>query len=221
MILQKTAHLLFAALLTASLNGYALVEHAAAQEHSTAASYPDGAHDHGGGEAESPNPLRIDPDLAIWTLVVFVVLLLVLRLVAWGPITEALQKRENSIAGEIAAAGAKHEEAKRLLAAHELKLASAADQIRELLEEARRDAEHTKQEIVAEAKSAANAERQRAVREVEIARDTALKQLAETSANMAVSLASSAVRQNLTAEQQSRIVRESLSLIGNGNANQN
>lgn len=176
--------------------------------------------EHGGAAAEA-NPVSISTDLAFWTLVVFVVLLIVLRLVAWKPITEALQKRENAIAGEIAAANAKHEDAKRLLAAHELKLASAADQIRELLEEARRDAEHTKQEIVAEAKSAANAERQRAVREVELARDTALKQLAETSANMAVSLASSAIRQNLTAEQQSRIVRESLSMIGNGNLNQN
>lgn len=172
---------------------------------------------HSGGS--EPNPMATDPDLAIFTAIVFIVLLVVLRAIAWKPIVEALQKRENAIAGEIAAANAKHEEAKRLLSAHELKLASAADQIRELLEEARRDAEHTKQEIVAEAKTAANAERQRAVREVELARDTALKQLAESSANMAISLASSAVRQNLTADQQSRIVRESLGMIGNGNQN--
>jgi F-type H+-transporting ATPase subunit b len=151
----------------------------------------------------------------MWTLLVFLVLLGVLWWFAWGPITKALQDRESGITSEIAAASAKHEDAKRLLAAHEAKLATAADEIRELLEEARRDAEHTKQEILAEAKSAALAERERAVREVEIARDAALKQLAETSANVAIKLASSAVRQNLTADQQSRIVRESLSMIGN------
>ena len=189
-----------------------------AQEHSDASD----AHavDHSDAAGKTPSPLTSDPDLAIFTAIVFLVLLVLLWWVAWGPITEALQVRENSIAGEIAAANLKHEDAKRLLAAHEAKLATAADEIRELLEEARRDAEHTKQEILSEAKSAALAERERAVREVELARDAALKQLAETSANMAIKLASSAVRQNLTAEQQSRIVRESLSMIGSG-PNQN
>jgi F-type H+-transporting ATPase subunit b len=167
-----------------------------------------------------PSPMKTDPDLAIWTLVVFLVLLGVLYWFAWGPIVEALEKRESAITGEIAAANLKHEDAKRVLAAHEAKLAAAADEIRELLEEARRDAEQTKLEIIAEAKNAANSEKQRAVRDVEMARDAALKQLAETSANMAIKLASTAVRQSLTAEQQSRIVRDSLSMIGNG-ANQN
>lgn len=176
---------------------------------------------HGAAASDPPSPLTTDPDLAIFTAIVFLVLLILLWWVAWGPITEALAARESHIGGEIAAASAKHEDAKRLLAAHEAKLATAADEIRELLEEARRDAEHTKQEILAEAKSAAHAERQRAVREVELARDAALKQLAETSANAAIKLASSAVRQNLTAEQQSRIVRESLSMIGSGASNSN
>jgi F-type H+-transporting ATPase subunit b len=179
------------------------------------------AHTDADGAAAMPHPLTTDPDLAMWTALVFVILLLVLRWFAWGPITEALAARESNITGEIAAASAKHEDAKRLLAAHEAKLATAADEIRELLEEARRDAEHTKQEILAEAKSAAHAERQRAVREVELARDAALKQLAETSANAAIKLASSAVRQNLTAEQQSRIVRESLNMISSGASNSN
>lgn len=212
---SRLARLALTVLLLAPTIELVGVNCARANEHGQSEAHGSASH-----QAESPNPLKVDPDLAIWTLVVFVVLLIVLRLVAWKPIVEALEERENSISGEIAAAASKHEEAKRLLAAHEAKLATAADQIRELLEEARRDAEHTKQEILAEAKNAANAEKQRAVREVEIARDVALKQLAETSANIAIKLASTAVRQNLTSEQQSRIVRDSLTMIGNG-ANQN
>jgi F-type H+-transporting ATPase subunit b len=208
----STAEILFVALVCFVLSG----DVRAQDTHVTDAHSAASAHH----EPETPSPLKIDPDLAMWTLLVFLVLLGVLWWFAWGPITKALEDRENGITGEIAAASAKHEDAKRLLAAHEAKLATAADEIRELLEEARRDAEHTKQEILSEAKSAALAERERAVREVELARDAALKQLAETSANVAIKLASNAVRQNLTAEQQSRIVRESLSMIGNG-ANNN
>lgn len=213
---HRLARWFVAVLLIAAIGSLLTVSHAVAQEPPDANAHDAAA---GGHETAAPQPLKADPDLAIWTLVVFLVLLGVLWWFAWGPITEALEKRENAIAGEIAAASAKHEDAKRLLAAHEAKLATAADEIRELLEEARRDAEHTKQEILSEAKSAALAERERAVREVELARDAALKQLAETSANMAIKLASSAVRQNLTAEQQSRIVRESLSMLGAANPN--
>ena len=72
------------------------------------------AEESGGG----PNPLAVDPDLAIWTLVVFVILFLVLGKFAWPQITAALEERERKIADNIAAAKALNEDAKRLLAEH-------------------------------------------------------------------------------------------------------
>ena len=110
------------------------------------------------GQADRPDPLAFDPDLAIWTAIVFLVLLGVLGKFAWGPIVDGLEKREQTIADNIAAAERASEEAKAMLAEYEAKLAGAADEVRAMLEEARRDAEHTKQEILAEAKSARQAE---------------------------------------------------------------
>ena len=164
----------------------------------------------GGGD---PNPLGFDPDLAICTLVVFGLLLFLLNKFAWPAISSALVQREERIGNNIADAEAKHEEAKLMLAQHEAKLASAADEVRELLEEARRDAEHTKAQIIAEAKQAADQERDRAVRDVERAADSALKQLAESSANMAVDLAGKVIQQNITSEQQAQLVRDALSSL--------
>src|SRR4051794_38939618 len=55
-------------------------------------------HDHaagGHGEANGqPNILEPQPSLAIWTVVVFVGLLLVLGRFAWRPLLDALQQRE-------------------------------------------------------------------------------------------------------------------------------
>lgn len=161
-----------------------------------------------------PNPLAIDPDLAIWTLVVFVILFAVLSKFAWPQIAEALDERERKIADTIAAAEAKNEEARRLLAAHEAKLAAAASEVRELLEEARRDAEQTKSRIVAEAKQAAQEESARAIREVEIAKDAAMQSLAVTSANLAIDLAGKVVHESLSKEKQSQLVREALGKLG-------
>ena len=59
-----------------------------------------GADAHGGG---NPNPLTVDPDLAIWTGVVFVVLLFVVGKFAWPAISAALEEREKRIEDNLAA----------------------------------------------------------------------------------------------------------------------
>ncbi|WP_442481284.1 F0F1 ATP synthase subunit B [Aeoliella sp. SH292] len=163
------------------------------------------------------NPLIIDPDLAIWTAIIFGCLLLVLWKFAWGPIITALDAREQRVLDHLAAAEAKHEEAKGLLAAHEARLAMAKDEVREMLEEARRDAEVTKATIVAEADAAAKARQDRALRDIDLARDGAVRQLAETSANLAVDLAGKVVKQNLSADQQAALVREATSRLASKN----
>ena len=194
----------------------ALAEDADHEHHGEAQAAPadgdaHGAEDaHGAHAAKEPNPLTVDPDLAIWTGVIFALLLFVLGKTAWPQISAALEEREKRIEGNIADAAAKHEEAKQMLAEHEAKLALAADEVRELLDEARRDAEHTKTQILAEAKKAADQERDRALRDVERAADNALKSLAETSANLAIDLASKVVKQNLSADQHTQLVREAL-----------
>ncbi|MCH8924470.1 MAG: F0F1 ATP synthase subunit B, partial [Planctomycetes bacterium] len=134
------------------------------------------------------NPLSVDPDLAIFTVVVFVLLLAILWKFAWGPICVALDAREKRIADNIAAAENAGDDARKLIAQYDAKLASAADEIRELLEEARRDAEHTKRQIVAEAKQNADQEWQRVQRQIDTATAQALKELAEASADMAIDL---------------------------------
>ena len=194
---------------------------------SDAAHAEEGEHgeDAHGGHGESaggdPNPLAVDLDLAIWTGVVFAVLLGVLSKFAWPAISAALDERESRIESNIADAAAKHEEAKQLLVQHEAKLASAADEVRALLDEARRDAEHTKSQILADAKKLADQERDRAVRDVERASDIAMKNLAETGANLAVDLAGKVIKQNISAEQQAELVRDALGRLAASSPSQN
>jgi F-type H+-transporting ATPase subunit b len=166
-------------------------------------------------EAESggPNPLEFKTDLAIWTLVVFVLLFLVLKTFAWPQITEALVEREKRITDNIAAAEAQNAEARRLLAEHEAKLAAAAGEVRALLEEARRDADHTRRSIEADGHKAAQDELARAVREIGRARDAAVHELAVTSANVAIDLARKVVREQITPDQQNQIVKDALAKL--------
>jgi F-type H+-transporting ATPase subunit b len=154
--------------------------------------------------------LEFQTDLAIWTAVVFAVLLLVLWKFAWGPIVAGLEKREQRIAEHIAAAEKAHEDAKLMLAQYEKKLAASADEVRAIIEEARRDAEHTQQEILAKARADAQTERDRALREIETAKDQALKELGERTADLAVELAGKIVGARLNAGDHQRLIEEAL-----------
>jgi F-type H+-transporting ATPase subunit b len=187
----------------------------AEEDHAAEAAHEEAGH----GEEQAsgnPNPLALDPDLAVFSLMVFVLLFGILSFFAWPTISAALTQREKTIENNLAEAAAKHEEAKQLLVQHEAKLANAANEVRAMLEEARRDAEHTKTEIVAEAKAAAIAERDRALKDVERAADHAMKNIAETIANQAVDLAGKVVSRNLTPDQHSQLVRDALSTLGAG-----
>jgi F-type H+-transporting ATPase subunit b len=163
-----------------------------------------------GAVEENPNPLQFKADLAIWTFVVFVVLFLVLKKFAWGPISESLDRREHHIAENIEAAKRTHEDARQLLAQYERQLAAAADEVRGMLDEARHDAETTKQQIIAEAKSAAQAEHARAVRDIRTAADAAVEDLSQRSADLAVLLAGKIISAKISPEERSRLVQDSL-----------
>jgi F-type H+-transporting ATPase subunit b len=195
------------------------------EDDSTAHAAEHGAHaphlGEGNATAQQEDPTEFKTDLAIYTFVVFLLLFAILSTLAWPKISQALEEREKRIEGSLAAAAAKHEDAKRLLAEHEAKLAGAAAEVRALLEEARRDAEATKAEIVSEAKAAAQQERQRALRDIDIAKDHALKDIAETSANMAVDLAGKVIRETIKPEKTQEIVREALSRLSDSAVSRN
>ena len=160
---------------------------------------------------------EIRADLALWTVAVFALLLAILAKFAWGPICEALDKREQGIADQIDEAQRNQEEARRLLAEHEEKVAKASEEVREMLDQARRDAETQKASILADAEAAAKAEKDRAVREIHAAKNNALEQLAESSVDQALGLAGSIVGQKLEKQDHARLIQEALKQIPSEN----
>ncbi len=167
--------------------------------------------------AEGGGPLDFKTDLAIWTAVVFLLLFLTLRVFAWKPISEALAARERSISDNIAAAQRQNQEAKRLLAEYQKKLENSQLEVREILEEARRDARHTQEEILAKAREDAQRERDRAIRDIDLATQAALKELGEKSVNLAVQLAGKIVATNLSPDDHARMVKEAVARFASRN----
>lgn len=167
----------------------------------------------GVSQRDFESPAWFQTDLALWSFAVFLLLLFLLTKFAWNPIMAGLEKREQGIVETIAATQRANDEAKRMLASYERRLAEAADEVRGMLEEARRDADATRQSIVAEARRAADDEQARAKREIGLARDEALSSIAERAGQLAVGVAGKFLREKLSADEQARLVRDSVATI--------
>lgn len=227
---MRAVAILAAVLLTAfGVLANASTASAAAEAEHAADGHADAAHaggDHGHGPhigepTTKPDIAEFRTDLALWTIVVFLLLMAILGKFAWRPIAAGLDKREHGIAENIASAQHSHDEAKAMLAQYESKLAAAHDEVRGLIEEARRDAEHTQQEILAKARVDAGAELDRARREIDTATNQALKQLAEQSTNLAVQLAGKIVKAELKPTDHIALIEAAMSGFGKIDPRQN
>lgn len=176
---------------------------------------------HGGHGEVSTNPLEFKTDLAIWTAIIFLVLMMVLGKFAWGPIAAGLDKREHGIADQIAAAEKTNEDARSLLGEYQQKLAQSKDEIRQMLEDAKADAQKAGDQIVEKARDEARAEHQRAVADIELATDDAIKQLAEKSASLVVDLAGKIVHAHLDPAAHSRLIQEAMAGFSRADSERN
>ena len=163
-------------------------------------------------ESKSINPLdSLKRDLAIWSAVIFVGLVLILAKFGFKPITQALDEREKQVADNIAGAERANQDAKDLLAQYQNQLSQAEGEVKAIVEAGKKEAERAGEAIVAKARDAAEAERRRAAKEIETATDGALQELAARSADLAVSLAGKIIRQNLDAGSHADLIQTAVS----------
>lgn len=148
---------------------------------------------------------------AIWTLAIFLGLLFVLGRFAWGPILDALQGREDFIRDSLAKAKADRDAAEAKLAQYQGILAQARAEATALVDEGRRDADVLRVKIEDKAKAEAEQIIARARREIDLAKDTAKKELYAVSGELATRIASKIVRRELTGADQQRLIDESIS----------
>lgn len=154
--------------------------------------------------------LNIEPGLLIWTVVTFLLLLAVLRKVAWGPILTALEQREQTIRSSLADAQRARQEAEQLLARHQQMLAEANREVTRLLEQGREEAERLRQSVTEQAREEAQRLTEAARRDIGRERQLALQELKATAADLALAAAGHLLSTAMTSEEHRRVVAEFL-----------
>ena len=164
-------------------------------------------------EGAPKGPFAITPGVSIWTLVVFLILLVVLAKTAWPAILKAVEEREKKIQAQIEQAQKANQEAQRVLAEYQPKLAAARGEAQELLAAGRQAGEKLREEIVARARAEHEELIARARREIVAEREKALADLRREAVELSLAAASKVIERNLDTEADRRLVQEYLNSL--------
>ena len=110
--------------------------------------------------------LKVDPGLLLWTVITFIVLLLIMWKAAWKLLVDALDVRAEKVRSDIENAEKNRIESERLLAEHEKMMDKAKEEASKIIAEGKSDAEKLKDDIVARANSEAKELTERAKKEI-------------------------------------------------------
>jgi F-type H+-transporting ATPase subunit b len=149
--------------------------------------------------------------IMIWTLVVFAISLFILWKWVYPLIGAALDKRAQTIAGDIDAAAELRKEADQLLADYRERLSEARGQADEIISRAQKAAEaHAR-----ESREAADKKREELLeqtrRDIEAETRRAIQDLRREVADLTVMATEAVTRKSLTTEDQRRLVQDAIS----------
>ena len=152
-------------------------------------------------------------DLSLFTIVAFVLFLLVLGKLAWKPMIEGLDKREAGIRKAIDDAEDNRRKSEAMLADYQKKLREAEQTVQAMVAEARRDAERTSKDLIASAQKEVDQIRLRAREEIRQAKDTALAEVFSQVNSQVILAAEHVLGRTLGDADQDRLVTEALAHV--------
>ncbi len=168
---------------------------------------------------EAPKGGLLDPDLgtALFTILVFVGLLVILRGAAWKPIIGGLKSREQAIRDSIEAAAKAKAEAERTTRELEAKMAEARQEAALQLQQAKADAVKVADSIRATAETESAALKDRTLRDIEAAKRQAVAEINIHAAELGTAVARKILQRSVTVDDQQRLVDESLAELAKKN----
>jgi F-type H+-transporting ATPase subunit b len=162
---------------------------------------------------EKPSLLSINPGLIIWTIIIFVILVLLLKKIAWGPLIKALNNREDSIKSSIENAEKQNQEARAILDENKKQLAEASNEARKIVEISRTAGNKLRDDILAKANEDTKKMIEQAKLEIEQKEQSALDNMKEEISNLAIKAAEKIISESLDENKQKKIIDDFLKKI--------
>jgi F-type H+-transporting ATPase subunit b len=167
-------------------------------------------------EAEAHEPVNLlspNTGLMFWTLLIFIVLLVILSRFAFKPLTAAVEARERALEEAIAAAKRDRDEAAALLAQQQKALDATRADAQRLLAESRTTGEKIRADMLEQTKHQQHELLERARAEIDTERRRAIADLRREAVELALAGASKVIERNLDDQTNRKLVESFLSTV--------
>ena len=145
-----------------------------------------------------------------WSVITFLLLLIVLRKVAWGPIISSLELREKEIKDALNAAAAAKANAEQATSDYEKIKREAQGEAQKILSEAKLVKEKMVSDAVLEAKTKAEVEMKSALEAIDSEREKAVKEIKMAAVDLSIKAASKLIEKNLDSSDNRKLVNDTL-----------
>ncbi|MDQ0154305.1 F0F1 ATP synthase subunit B [Robertmurraya andreesenii] len=150
----------------------------------------------------------------LFQLVMFAILLALLKKYAWGPLMGIMKQREEHVANEINSAEQSRAEAQKLLEEQRSLLKEARTEAQNLIENAKKQGDVQREEIIVLARTEAERLKESAKLEIEQQKEKAVAAIREQVATLSVMIASKVIEKELSAEDQEKLINEYIQEVG-------
>ncbi len=144
----------------------------------------------------------------------FVVLLLLVKKFAWGPVVSMMQKREEYVASEIEAAEKSRAEAEESSKKAAEQLLQTKQEAQKIIEDAKLAGTKQEQNIIESARQEAERIKQAAQADIQNEKEKALQALQDKVASLSVLIASKVIEKEISAQDQEKLINEYIKEVG-------
>ncbi len=139
----------------------------------------------------------VKPGLIIWTWITFLIVVVVLRRFAWGPLLKIIDDREKNIVGAIESAKRERAEAEKLLAEQKTAIATARQEAAEQVRKTQADMEKFREELMGKARKEAEDLKVDARRSIEEERVKAVNDIKAEAVKLSIQIAEKLLNERL------------------------
>ena len=163
--------------------------------------------------SEEPQVFNLTAGVSFWTVLIFILLLIVLRKYAYGPILGYAAAREQRIQDSLDEAQRSREESARLLEEQRQELARGRQEVQQLIAEGKQAAERVKQDMLTQARAEQDALVERTRADLARERESMMDSLRREAVDLSLAAAAKLIHERLDADADRKIVREYLAQV--------
>lgn len=151
--------------------------------------------------------LSPDSGVIFWTVLTFIILLMILKKYAWKPILQTLEERETKLRQALSQAEQDQKKAEKLLEEQKALLETARRESSNIINESQKSAENSRKEIMEQAQIEADRILERAKQEINLSKEAAISEVRQYAIELSFTAAQKIIGETLSRKQHIHLIK--------------